>query len=223
MSSSKTFVASAFAPPPSSSLGTAVSSRNTAAGAFSGRGFATSAHAAHHKARLRDRRTALVPLCHRPSPVPEGGGVTRATLFSSTCAGKHAVEQHLGGGSFMSVRLLTLVWPAVVGCIPVPDGTRPEVKITEGPVVREAAASELYLVNVLEVSTDEPTFLTVELSGAGTARRIIFPTESMTHAVPLLGLVENEIYVAEVSLRTETGLEVTAEPVEVHAGEASIK
>jgi hypothetical protein len=73
---------------------------------------------------------------------------------------------------------------------------------------------------VLSVSTDEPTQLTVELSGAGTVRRISFPTFSTTHEVPLLGLVEESDYTASAFLANAAGFVITGGRVAFNAGEA---
>ena len=90
--------------------------------------------------------------------------------------------------------------------------------ITEGPTVALPASTSVAFVQMLDVTTDVPTRLTVVLEGADTRREIAFPAETTTHHVPLLGLVEQQDYTVTVTVAAADGGVTTAEPVSFGSG-----
>src|SRR5690349_4616106 len=102
-----------------------------------------------------------------------------------------------------------------VGCMPSFESRRP-VEITRGPTTE--AAPKVRLVEMLEVSGDAPTRLTVVLEGPDTLREIRFPELEVDHRVPLLGLRASTSYTATAWLESADG-RLGAGAVEFVSGE----
>src|SRR5262245_10385618 len=112
------------------------------------------------------------------------------------------------GGGAMRTLIVAFAMAICAACVP-PFDAQPPSQITSGPTIRPLGNFELKLVHVLDVTTAEPTTLTVVLDGGDLRRQIVFPGLTETHSVPLLGLLENTSYTTTVVLRTKAGHMVT--------------